>query len=108
MTLLQERDAARRRRRLHIREETREKLRSALADLIPGERVVVFGSLVSPGVFNDASDVDIALERHPPAMSAGCLMVELMERLGRNVDVVMLSECRLRAKILREGETWTI
>ena len=69
--------------------------------------MIVFGSLTRPGVFNDASDVDLALERPPAAMSEGCLMVELMERLSRRVDVVLLSECRFRAKILREGEVWT-
>ncbi len=63
MTLLQTRDAARRQRRLQAREETRERLRRVLTDLIPGERVIIFGSLVRPGVFNDASDIDLALER---------------------------------------------
>ncbi len=103
MTLLQRRDAARRTRRLQIREETREELRHLLAELIPGEQVLIFGSLFHPGVFNDASDVDLALEREPSTMSSGCLMVELMERLGRKVDVVLLPQCRLRAKIIREA-----
>ena len=106
MTLLQEREITRQARRLEIREQTRARLRDALTELIPGERVIVFGSLTRPGVFNDASDVDLALEREPAALSAGCLMVELSERLGRRVDIVMLSECRLRTKIEREGETW--
>lgn len=108
MTLLQARDAARRQRRLQVREETRARLRRALADLIPGERVIVFGSLTRPGIFNDASDIDLALERDPVAISRGCLMVELMERLVRRVDVVLLAECRFREKILREGEVWTL
>lgn len=108
MTLLQTRDAARRQRRLEVREETRQRLRRALVELIPGERVIVFGSLTRPGVFHDASDVDLALEREPAAISRGCLLVELMERLHRNVDVVLLSECRFREKILREGEVWTL
>lgn len=108
MTLLQARDAARRQRRLQVREETRDRLRRALADLIPGERVIVFGSLTQPGIFNDASDIDLALEREPVAISRGCLIVELMERMARRVDVVLLPECRLREKILREGEVWTV
>lgn len=107
MTLLQKRDAARRERRLQVHQESRAQLRSALAALIPGEHVIIFGSLTRPGTFNDASDLDLALEREPAAMSSGCLMTELTERLGRRVDVVMLAECRWRAKILREGETWT-
>ncbi len=36
ITLLQARDAARRQRRLQAREETRERLRRVLTDLIPG------------------------------------------------------------------------
>ncbi len=108
MTFLKARDAARRQRRLQVREETRERLRSALTDLIPGERVIVFGSITQPGVFNDASDIDLALEREPSTISRGCLMVELMERMARRVDIVLLAECRLREKILREGEVWTL
>lgn len=30
-----------------------------------------------------------------------------MECMGRRVDLVLLAECHLRAKILREGEVWT-
>lgn len=108
MTLLQQRDAARRQRRLQVREETRRRLRSALAELIPGHRVVVFGSLTKPGVFNERSDVDLALVVPLPAMDPVTLTGALMERLGRPVDVVVLERCRLRAKILREGEEWTV
>jgi predicted nucleotidyltransferase len=105
-TLLQQRDLARRRRRLEVYDDTRRRLRSALAELIPGERVLVFGSLTRPGVFNDASDVDLALEREPPGVSVGRLMADLEERLGRRVDVVLLDTCRFRDRIRREGEAW--
>jgi predicted nucleotidyltransferase len=69
--------------------------------------VILFGSLTRPGVFNDNSDVDLALETEPPEMSAERLISELMERLERPVDVVLLSQCSFRDKILREGEVWT-
>lgn len=108
MTLLQARDAARRQRRLLVRNQTRERLRRELTELIPGERVIIFGSLVCPGIFHDASDIDLAFEREPAAMSRGCLLVELAERMARRVDVVLLHECRFREKILREGEVWTL
>jgi predicted nucleotidyltransferase len=108
MTLLQQRDLARRQRRLEVYEETRRRLREALADLIPGSRVFVFGSLTKPGVFNDRSDVDLALEQEPPQMNVWQLTGALMERLERPVDVVLLSQCRFREKILREGEVWTV
>jgi predicted nucleotidyltransferase len=107
MTLLQKRDLTRRRRRLKALADTRRDLRSALARLIPGSRVVLFGSLTKPGVFNDCSDVDLALESEPAGMSRYQLTGRLAEEIGRPVDVVLLSECRFRQKILREGETWT-
>ena len=108
MTFLKARDTARRQRRLQVREETRQRLRRVLMELIPGERVIIFGSLTQPGVFNDASDIDLALEHEPAAITTGCLLVELMERMARKVDVVLLSESRLREKILREGEVWIL
>lgn len=107
MTLLQQRDQARQRRRMETYAETRERLKEALAQLIPGENVIVFGSLTKPGVFNDCSDVDLALEKEPAKMSSWELASELTERLGRPVDVVLLGRCRFRAKIVREGEPWT-
>ena len=108
MTLLQQRDSGRRQRRLEARTETRQRLRAALAELLPGARVIVFGSLTRPGVFNDRSDVDLALEQEPPGLGAWGLSGELSQRLGRPVDVVVLGKCRFREKMLREGEAWTL
>ena len=107
MTLLQQRDQARRQRRLEVFAETRARLREALAELVSGEKVIVFGSLSKPGVFNDRSDVDLALEKESGRMNTWTLAAELMERLKRPVDVVLLARCHFLAKILREGETWT-
>lgn len=107
MTLLQQRDLARQERRLCVYRETRQRLREALAELLPGERVIVFGSLTQPGVFNDRSDVDIAIEAETQTINSWSLAGALMERLGRPVDVVVLGHCRFREKIIREGETWT-
>ena len=107
MTLLQKRDLARKQRRLDVFGETRRRLQSALTELIPGQQVIVFGSLTRPGAFNDRSDVDLALESEPRQMSAERLTSELMERLERPVDVLLLNRCRFREKILREGEVWT-
>jgi predicted nucleotidyltransferase len=106
MTLLQQRDEARRQRRLEVFAETRGRLRAALAVLIPGHKVILFGSLAKPGVFNDRSDVDLALESEQPQMSTWTLKGELEERLERPVDVLLLNQCRFRDKILREGEVW--
>jgi predicted nucleotidyltransferase len=108
MTLLQKRDLTRRRRRLKALADARRNLRSALARMIPGSRVILFGSLTKPGVFNDRSDVDLALETEPAGISLYQLTGRLSEEMGRPVDVVLLSECRFRQKILREGEAWTV
>ena len=108
MTLLQARDAARRQRRLEVRTQVRQRLREALAELMPGAKVIVFGSLTRPGVFNDRSDIDLALETEPPGLSVWRLIGELMERLGRPVDVVLLDRCRFRDQIIRQGEVWTL
>lgn len=107
MTLLQKRDTDRQARRLTLRDEVRARLAEALAQLLPRSRVYVFGSLVRAGVFNAASDIDLALTEAPDGKTEWLLQAELEERLGRPVDIVFLDETRLREKILREGEAWT-
>ena len=107
-TLLFRRDEARRADRLVVQSQVRRDLRAALDALVPGERVWIFGSLTQPGRFNDASDVDVALEAEPAVMSVGRLSSELSERLARPVDVVLLETCRFRDKIRREGELWML
>ena len=107
-TLLFRRDQARKARRMEAYAEVRRQLRAALAELLPGHRVWVFGSLAKLGRFNDASDVDLALAEAPRSMSVGQLSLELAERLHRRVDIVMLDQCRFRDKILHEGELWTL
>ena len=91
-----------------LRMSVREELRSALREILPGTPVTVFGSLTHAGRFTDASDVDVALAVEPAGASVYQLIAQLSERLGRRVDVMVLSECRFRDKILREGETWTL
>lgn len=108
MTLLQQMESERRQRREFLRAETRRELQAALNDLLPGGRVIVFGSLLKPGRFSEASDVDLALEVEPAGISVCQLTGLLAERLGRRVDVVLLPECRFRNRIMREGETWTL
>lgn len=107
MTLLQQRDASRKQRRLDAYAETRRQLRTALSELLPDSSIILFGSLTKPGIFNDRSDVDLALAREPVTINSWSLAGELMDRLGRPVDVVILPHCRFREKILREGEMWT-
>ena len=108
MNLLEARDLARLHRRLQSYDETRARLRRVLGELLPGQRIILFGSLTRRGVFHDRSDIDIALFEDPPGMNSWQLTGELMDRLGRPVDVVLLPACRFREKILREGEPWTL
>ena len=107
MTLLQKRDAERRRQRLVLHDRTREELRECLHDLLPASRVIVFGSLTKRGVFNAASDIDLALFEEPAGKSIFLFMAEVEERMRRPVDVLLLEKTRLKEKILREGEVWT-
>jgi len=107
-TLLQEMERERLERRERLRAQVRQQLREVLPQTIPGQQVVVYGSLVKPGRFSEGSDIDLALASEPPGMSLYLLASRLAERLGRRVDLVLLHESRLQDKILREGETWTL
>lgn len=108
MTLLQRMERERFEKRERLRQATREQLHEILGDVIPGRRVVVFGSLVKAGKFSEESDIDIALEAEPHGMTIYQLISVLGERMGRPIDVILLNECRFRDKILREGETWIV
>ena len=106
LDLLQERDAAREAARWTDWREAREKLRESLHRHLPGHRVWLFGSVTQPGRFNAASDVDLALEELPADKSVETLTALIEEDLDRPVDVIRLSETRLRQKILETGELW--
>ena len=106
-TILQRRAAQRTARLEEQRLGTRNKLACALRGLLPGQKLIVFGSLTRPAQFHERSDVDLALFSEPARMTIFGLIGELEERLARPVDVVVLDQCRFREKILREGELWT-
>lgn len=107
-TLLQRMADERAEQNERLRGEVLSRLRTALREVLPDRTpVIFFGSLIRPGSFTEDSDVDMALAAEPPGMTIYQLTAQLSERLGRRVDVLLLSECRFRDKILREGETWT-
>ena len=108
MTLFQQMEADRSRERETLRQDILGQLRTALREFAPAESVIVFGSLLKPGRFSESSDVDLALEHEPPAMSIYQLTSLLAESLGRPVDVVLLSECRFREQVLQQGERWML
>ncbi len=103
--LLQERarEASARER---LRVETLARLKASLADLLPGQRVWLLGSLVKSGRFAETSDVDIALEHEPESTPLYRLRSLLSERVGREVDIVTLDHCHFAEAIRREGVQW--
>ena len=105
-TLLQTIHAERQRQDASLKASLLAQLAIELHELIPGQEVIVFGSLAKPMGFNRDSDVDLALEKEPGGISAHALASMLQERLGRRVDVVLLGECRFSEKIRREGMPW--
>src|SRR5438876_3942206 len=108
MTLLQKMADERCRRLENVREQVRRELWNLLSEILPGQRVIIFGSLMRSRRFNEYSDVDLALEAEPPTMSSYKLSSLIAERLGRRVDVLLLDESRFRHKIARVGELWTL
>lgn len=97
------------REREQLRQTTLGALRQVLCDLYPsGANVWVFGSLIRAEKFSENSDVDLAVESAPQGRSLFWLQGELEARLGCAVDVLLLAETRLRSKIEREGEMWTL
>jgi predicted nucleotidyltransferase len=106
LDLLKQRDAQRQADRLIELRDARERLREVLHRHLPGRRVWVFGSLLEPGRFNAASDIDLAVETLPEGISLYTLTALLDEEMQRPVDVVCLPESRLRHKIITEGESW--
>ena len=108
-TSLQELHRARARQCDALRLSVRRSLQHALREIyLPGTNVWVFGSLVQRGRFNEHSDIDLAVEEPPAGRSLFWLQGELESRVGCAVDVLILAETRLRQKIEREGEMWTL
>ena len=106
MDLLKRRDERRRRRREELREQVRQRLKEALHQLAPGEPVILFGSVTRPHEFHERSDVDIAFVEEPKKKSRYALQAQIEEMIHHPVDLIILSECRFREKIEREGEAW--
>ena len=107
MTLLQRREHERGESRERLRREVLALLRDALRDVLPGRTVYVYGSLTQPGRFHARSDIDLALAGEEPDRSVFRIQADLEERIGRPVDLCVLTQTRLRAKIETEGERWT-
>jgi predicted nucleotidyltransferase len=108
-TLLHELHDTRKRMREALRLSIRERLRSALqAIYLPGTRVWLFGSITHVGRFDEYSDIDLAVEAGPTGRTLFWTQGELGLRVGCAVDVLLIDETRLRSKIERESEMWTL
>jgi predicted nucleotidyltransferase len=108
MTRLQQLNCERAERNEALRLGVRERLRSVLRQLHPVDQIVVFGSLTKPHRFTGTSDIDLAVETEPAETSLYQLTALLAEEMGRPVDIILLSECRFRDRIAREGEIWML
>jgi len=106
-SLLKQRDERKWQHREDLRRDVRNRLRSAPHALVPGQEVILFGSITCARAFHVRSDVDIAFMREPGDVSQYRLQTMLEERIGHPVDLIIISECRFREKIMREGERWT-
>jgi len=82
-------------------------LKEALHQLAAGEKILLFGSVTRPNAFHARSDVDIAFIEEPKKHSRYLLQAKIEEMIHHPVDLIILSECRFREKIEREGELWT-
>ena len=107
--LLVQRENMRAGQRSNLARRTRAALRRHLENLLPPKtRVWIFGSLAKEGRFHPRSDIDLALDSEPDGRSIHGLTGELMDRMGRPVDIVLLPQCRFAEKIQREGEPWIL
>lgn len=69
------------------------------------EEVFLFGSLLSPEVFDSHSDIDLAVERLPLSQYCDAVGSLLVEIKGFDVDLVRLETAQpnLKAYILQKG-----
>lgn len=108
-TLLQIHAAQRRAALEAERQELLRKVLGTLPHLLPvGTTVWVFGSLLAPGAWRADSDIDLALEVEPSGTTPAQIQGELEIVTGRAVDILLLAETRLAAKIRATGQRWTL
>ena len=69
------------------------------------KQVFLFGSLLTPTLFDAHSDIDLAVEALPLDQYCGAVGMLLLEVKGFNIDLIRLesSPSSLKAHILQEG-----
>lgn len=90
-----------------MEQAVRRRLRDSLRRHLPGIPVWIYGSLAKPDRFGEHSDIDLAVTALPDGMSLDYLQSLISRDVGREADVCLLHETRLREVIEREGELWT-
>lgn len=106
MSILSKHRERMRRDRAELCLRTRDRLRASLERHLAGVPVWVYGSVLREDRFQETSDVDVAVERLPPGMTLDYLQSLLSRDVGREADVCLLGETRLRPHIEAEGERW--
>jgi predicted nucleotidyltransferase len=107
MSLLQQREIEVKSRNEERRLAMLETLHKELGRLVPGSVVWVYGSLLVPGGFTEASDVDVAFESIPQ-LDLYLLQSLLSSAIRCEADVCILSETRMASEIRRTGQKWIV
>ncbi|NDC54748.1 MAG: hypothetical protein EBZ74_10820 [Planctomycetia bacterium] len=68
----------------------------------------VYGSVLHEERFQPTSDVDLAVEWLPAGMTLDYLQSLVSRDVGREADVCLLAQTRLRTQIAAEGERWIV
>lgn len=66
----------------------------------------IFGSVIKPGRFHDASDVDLGVEEINSVKQIDAI-ADLSMALLRDVDIVDLRHCHFAHRIREQGLLWT-
>ena len=69
-------------------------------------RAYIFGSVTRSYKFHPGSDVDIAVENINPELHFDAISI-LSSYLGREVDIILLKNCRFAHRIREQGILWT-
>ena len=67
----------------------------------PGTTVYLTGSIVKPGAFSAASDIDVAVEGFPGSRLD--LYTDLSSLIGWPIDIVIMERCGFANSIRRNG-----
>jgi predicted nucleotidyltransferase len=85
------------------------RVRVVLDEVLPRygvEEAYIFGSLVKPGRYHAASDIDVAVVWEHRRDFFG-MAADVSQRLGQDIDILPLEQLPFADKIRDEGLKWT-